>query len=94
MYNIDVQNITFDFKNSDVESYNKIFETTSKLDISLLVNNVGANLGIRDFEKNSYDDIKDISVVNMLPVTLLSKHFASMCLCFYKKYFLKRINLL
>jgi hypothetical protein len=25
---------------------------------------------------------------------LLSKHFASMCLCFYKKYFLKRINLL
>jgi 17beta-estradiol 17-dehydrogenase / very-long-chain 3-oxoacyl-CoA reductase len=71
---IQVQTIAFDFKNSNVEDYEKIiFSKLDKLDIGLLVNNVGMISGYYgQLHKTPLQMARDVLIVNSVPVTLLT----------------------
>jgi hypothetical protein len=75
---IQVQTIVFEFTNSNVENYEKaIFSKLDKLEIGLLVNNVGIGIGA---SSDFYDKLhtmplqrtRDILIVNSFPVTILT----------------------
>jgi short-subunit dehydrogenase len=76
---IQVQTIAFDFKNSNVEDYEKIiFSKLDKLEIGLLVNNVGMSYEYSDqLHKTPLQLSRDLLIVNSLPVTILTSRILS-----------------
>jgi short-subunit dehydrogenase len=76
---IQVQTIAFDFKNSNVEDYEKvIFSILDNMEIGLLVNNVGMSYEYSDqLHKTPLQLSRDLLIVNSLPVTILTSRILS-----------------
>uniref|UniRef100_A0AC35UFC0 Estradiol 17-beta-dehydrogenase 12 n=1 Tax=Rhabditophanes sp. KR3021 TaxID=114890 RepID=A0AC35UFC0_9BILA len=74
---VKVETITFDFGNCNVKDYeSKIFEKLNKLDVGILVNNVGrANDFPEQFHKadGGVEKSRDINVINTLSATILTQ---------------------
>ena len=60
--------IEFDFTEKNLENYNKIFKIIENKDISILVNNVGMNNHLNNFEKSDKKDLENVFTANMLPI--------------------------
>lgn len=71
-YKVQVQTIEADFtKNTNVEFYEKIVEKLNKLDLSIMVNNVGQK--VNRLVDHSPEDIRDMVITNTLPQTMFTK---------------------
>jgi 17beta-estradiol 17-dehydrogenase / very-long-chain 3-oxoacyl-CoA reductase len=76
---IQVQTIAFDFKNSNVEDYEKvIFSILDNMEIGLLVNNVGMFSDYYDqLHVTPLQMARDVLIVNSVPVTILTSRILS-----------------
>uniref|UniRef100_A0A914DUF8 Uncharacterized protein n=1 Tax=Acrobeloides nanus TaxID=290746 RepID=A0A914DUF8_9BILA len=74
--NVEVRTIKFDFTNANLEDYKEVIvKQLNGLDVGILVNNVGMFFEYPDrFDKISGGTkyIRDLTVVNILPVTILT----------------------
>uniref|UniRef100_A0A914DU50 Oxidoreductase, short chain dehydrogenase/reductase family protein n=1 Tax=Acrobeloides nanus TaxID=290746 RepID=A0A914DU50_9BILA len=74
--NVEIRTIKFDFTNANLEDYKEVIvQQLNGLDVGMLVNNVGMYFEYPDrFDKISGGTkyIRDLTVVNILPVTILT----------------------
>jgi len=71
---ISVKQIVCDFRKSHEPGFfDDIQSQIEGLDISILVNNVGACL-IKPFLENEYQEMKDMMIINMFPLTFLTRN--------------------
>jgi len=75
-HNVEIRTIVFDFSNSNLSEYqNKLLGQLENLEIGVLVNNVGLSYEYPerlDRLDGGLQRITDITVINTLPVTILS----------------------
>ncbi|KAI6183344.1 17beta-hydroxysteroid dehydrogenase [Aphelenchoides bicaudatus] len=80
-YQVDIKTIAFDFSNPNLSEYeSKVLSELQKLEIGVLVNNVGLSYEYPerlDRLDGGLQRITDITVINTLPVTVLSASILS-----------------
>ena len=77
-YGVQVKNVVKDFSlgpKNPIEFYEDLFNQTKDLDISIVVNNVGAGAGIKRFIDVDLNKILDILALNTFPISFISQLF-------------------